>query len=220
MFFSETQVSFPLGTEEGAPQIGGLSVTDLQKDQITTMRGQRYGYATIAKSVGLKKDAVVAFCRKAGLTGTKATDNSRISLSAEFCPQCGAALRQTPGRKRAAAVSPGGTLIRRLSGAKPSTALPAPAAAEPSPPTATPGENTALMPATFRLVSKAVLRMNEAAFQSELQYQAAVSIAKSLLRQGLLTREEYAAMDTALAAAFEPILGALLSENEYANRTP
>ena len=59
--------------------------------------------------------------------------------------------------------------------------------------------------------------MNEAAFQSELQYQAAVSIAKSLLRQGLLTREEYAAMDTALA---EPILGALLSENEYANRTP
>lgn len=62
--------------------------------------------------------------------------------------------------------------------------------------------------------------MNEAAFQSELQYQAAVSIAKSLLRQGLLTREEYAAMDTALAAAFEPILGALLLENEYANRTP
>ena len=100
VFFSETQVSFPLGTEEGAPQIGGLSVTDLQKDQITTMRGQGYGYATIAKSVGLKKDAVVAFCRKAGLTGTKATDNSRISLSAEFCPQCGAALRQTPGRKR------------------------------------------------------------------------------------------------------------------------
>lgn len=98
--FSETRVSFPLGTEEGAPQIGGLSVTDLQKDQITTMRGQGYGYATIAKSVGLKKDAVVAFCRKAGLTGTKATDNSRISLSADFCPQCGAPLRQTPGRKR------------------------------------------------------------------------------------------------------------------------
>ena len=62
--------------------------------------------------------------------------------------------------------------------------------------------------------------MNEAAFQSELQYQAAVSIAKRLLRQGLLTGEEYAAMDTALAAAVEPILGALLSENEYANRNP
>ena len=60
--------------------------------------------------------------------------------------------------------------------------------------------------------------MNEAAFQSELQYQAAVFIAKRLLRQGLLTGEEYAAMDTALVAAFEPILGALLSENEYANR--
>ena len=75
-------------------------MTNQQKDQITALRSQRFGYATIAKAVGLKKDTVVAYCRKIGLTGTKATDNSRIDLDADFCLQCGALLTQTPGRKR------------------------------------------------------------------------------------------------------------------------
>lgn len=75
-------------------------MTNQQKEQITALRSQGYGYATIAKAVGLKKDTVVAFCRKMGLTGTKAADNSRIELDAGFCPQCGALLTQTPGRKR------------------------------------------------------------------------------------------------------------------------
>ena len=75
-------------------------MTNQQKDQITALRSQGFGYATIAKAVGLKKDAVVAYCRKMGLTGTKAMDNSRIDLDADFCLQCGAFLTQTPGRKR------------------------------------------------------------------------------------------------------------------------
>ncbi|MDD7260764.1 MAG: RNA polymerase subunit sigma-70, partial [Eubacteriales bacterium] len=75
-------------------------MTNQQKDQITALRSQRFGYATIAKAVGLKKDTVVTYCRKIGLTGTKATDNSRIDLDADFCLQCGALLTQTPGRKR------------------------------------------------------------------------------------------------------------------------
>ena len=65
-------------------------MTKQQKDQITALRSQGYGYATIAKAVGLKKDTIVAFCRKKGLTGTKAADNSRIDLYAVFCLICGA----------------------------------------------------------------------------------------------------------------------------------
>ena len=34
-------------------------MTNQQKDQITALRSQRFGYATIAKAVGLKKDTVV-----------------------------------------------------------------------------------------------------------------------------------------------------------------
>ena len=72
-------------------------MTDLQKSQITTLRQQGYGYATIASAVGLKKDTVVAFCRKMGLTGTKA-ENNRISLDADFCLHCGSVLIQTDDR--------------------------------------------------------------------------------------------------------------------------
>lgn len=75
-------------------------MTDQQKDKITVLRSQGVGYATIAKAVGLQKSTVVAYCRKTGLTGTKAADNSRIEVDADFCPQCGALLTQTPGRKR------------------------------------------------------------------------------------------------------------------------
>lgn len=55
--------------------------------------------------------------------------------------------------------------------------------------------------------------MNEAVFYAELQYQTAVSIAKNLLKQGLLTEDEYAVIDTKLMADFKPTLGTLLSKN-------
>lgn len=57
--------------------------------------------------------------------------------------------------------------------------------------------------------------MSEAAFQAELQYQTAVSIAKKLRSQGLLTDEEYAVIDTNLHSTFAPSLGTLLSENDW-----
>lgn len=75
-------------------------MTNLQKEQITTLREQGYGYATIAKAVGIKKDTVVAFCRKEGLTGIKAQSNDRITLDAGFCLHCSSLLHQIPGRKK------------------------------------------------------------------------------------------------------------------------
>lgn len=59
--------------------------------------------------------------------------------------------------------------------------------------------------------------MSETTFQAELQYQTAISIAKNLRSQGLLTEEEYAVIDTNLQAAFSPSLGTLLSENGLIN---
>lgn len=46
---------------EGTPRNGGTTMTNQQKEQITALRSQGYGYATIAKAVGLKKDTIVAF---------------------------------------------------------------------------------------------------------------------------------------------------------------
>ena len=94
---------------------------------------------------------------------------------------------------------------------------PAPTAASPSLPTAMPEENTAPIPATSQTVSKAVTEMSDSMFNAELQYQTAISIAKNLRSQGLLTEEEYAVIDTNLQAAFSPSLGTLLSENYLIN---
>ena len=70
-------------------------------------------------------------------------------------------------------------------------------------------------PATSQTVSKAVMTVSETVFNAELQYQTAISIAKNLRSQGLLTEEEYAIIDTKLQAEFGPSLGTLLSENDW-----
>ena len=57
--------------------------------------------------------------------------------------------------------------------------------------------------------------MSEDRFRSEMSYLAAISIAKNLRSQGLLTEEEYAIIDTKLQAEFAPSLGTLLSDNDW-----
>lgn len=194
-------------------------MTNQQKEQITALRSQGYGYATIAKAVGLKKDTVVAFCRKMGMTGTKAADNRRIELDAGFCLQCGALLTQTPGRKRVKFCSDNcrtawwnahpEKVNRRAvyhfacaHCGKPFTAY------------GNAKENTALTPAISQTATKAVTGMSEDKFRSEMSYLAALSIAKNLREKGLLSEEEYAVIDTNLRAEFSPSLGTLLSEND------
>lgn len=56
--------------------------------------------------------------------------------------------------------------------------------------------------------------MSDSVFNAELQYQIAVSIAKELLSQGLLTKEEFAVINTKLKNDSKPTLGTLLSEND------
>ena len=55
--------------------------------------------------------------------------------------------------------------------------------------------------------------MTNTQFQAEKRYQVALAMAKTLVDKGLLTHDEYAAMDAILLDKFRPCLGALLSEN-------
>ena len=145
-----------------------------------------------------------------GLTGTKAADNSRIELDAGFCPQCGALLTQTTGRKRVKFCSD--NCRTAWWNAHPEKVNRT--AESPSLPTATQKENTALTPAISQTATKAVTGMSEDKFRSEMSYLAALSIAKNLREKGLLSEEEYAVIDTNLRAEFSPSLGTLLSEND------
>jgi len=46
-----------------------------------------------------------------------------------------------------------------------------------------------------------------------MRYQVAIAMAKTLVDKGLLTPDEYAAIDAILLEKFRPCLGALLSES-------
>lgn len=72
-------------------------MTDLQKDQISTLRSQGYGYKKIGQLMGLSVNTVKTYCKRHDLGG--AVTNQTCSAE-KACKCCGAALVQTPGRKR------------------------------------------------------------------------------------------------------------------------
>ena len=75
-------------------------MTGQQKAPITTIRMQGIDYSTIAKSLGLKKETVAAFCRKNGLSGVKAADSRVIPSQTDTCLVCGTVLVQIPCKKK------------------------------------------------------------------------------------------------------------------------
>ena len=101
---------------------------------------------------------------------------------------------------------------RRRSIVKLSTNLPADAAAALLPPTGMPTGSTAPIPATSKAAMGGVPVTNEQ-FNAEKDYQAARQIAESFRKQGLLTEEEFAEIDTILLQKFRPYLGTLFAEN-------
>ena len=54
--------------------------------------------------------------------------------------------------------------------------------------------------------------MSEKQFEAELNYQAAIEIADSFLKRGLLTEEKYHQIDTILLQKYRPFLGSLAPE--------
>ena len=75
-------------------------MTTEQKQRITAMRQDGCGYTTIAKTVGLTKDSVKAYCRVHDLGGVKAESNARVASEQGFCLRCGNPLQQAPGKKK------------------------------------------------------------------------------------------------------------------------
>lgn len=75
-------------------------MTNLQKKQITDMRNDGQGYTTIAKTLGITKDRVKAYCRINNLTGFRASNKSNIKTIQQFCMQCGKQLIHTPDKKK------------------------------------------------------------------------------------------------------------------------
>ena len=83
----------PLGLEDNL-------MTNEQREKITALRHQGFGYTAIANSIGLSKDSVKAYCRSHGLAGEKAESHSLAEVPTELCLNCGKALIKLPGRKQ------------------------------------------------------------------------------------------------------------------------
>lgn len=87
------------------------------------------------------------------------------------------------------------------------------AAGSPSGPMAIPNGNTAATPAIFRLGSKVVMAMTEEQFDREKRYQASMNMFQTMLKNGLITEEQYAIIDTKMLEKYRPLLGTLFSES-------
>ena len=53
--------------------------------------------------------------------------------------------------------------------------------------------------------------MDKEQFRAERLYQMSLSVAKSMLRQGVISKEEFTEIDTILLKKYHPTLGTLLS---------
>jgi hypothetical protein len=53
--------------------------------------------------------------------------------------------------------------------------------------------------------------MSKEQFEREKQYQTAIAVAKSMLRNAVITADEYLAIDTILRDKYRPIIGSLFT---------
>lgn len=53
--------------------------------------------------------------------------------------------------------------------------------------------------------------MSEGEFRAELRYRMSLAVARAMLEEGAITREEYRQIDTMLLEKHRPVLGTLLA---------
>jgi len=71
-------------------------MTDKQKQSINILRKEGYGYGTIAKKLGMKKDTVKSYCRRHGVEKIVRTPENMYTI----CRNCGEHIEQNPKRKK------------------------------------------------------------------------------------------------------------------------
>ena len=72
-------------------------------------------------------------------------------------------------------------------------------------------ENTAPMSATSQTGLEAVMPVNDDQFEREKLYQATMSMFRSMLKSGLITKEQYTIIDTKMLQKYRPLLGTLFA---------
>ena len=63
------------------------------------------------------------------------------------------------------------------------------------------------------LASREVAPVNDDQFEREKLYQATMNMFQGMLKEGVITEEQYAIIDTKMLEKYQPLLGTLFSEN-------
>lgn len=72
-------------------------MTNEQKNQISRLRHAGHGYKAIANALGISRDAVKSYCRRADLLCC--VETAAATPLPTFCKQCGKEILQVAGRK-------------------------------------------------------------------------------------------------------------------------
>lgn len=78
-------------------------MTEQQKEQISRLRQEGYGYIMIAQALGISGNTVKSFCRRKNLMGSNNRSISKRMVPSDngehFCICCGIRVEQNQGRK-------------------------------------------------------------------------------------------------------------------------
>lgn len=205
-------------------------MTKEQKTLILYYREQHMTYRQIGEKLGLSPDTVKTFCRR----NTPQEDRTETSASSQ-CRNCGAPVHLLPGRRERLFCSPacrtaywrkhnllgkdprycagcgalltGGSASRKYCGHACYISHRFGSSAAPSAP-----QREAKAP-HLEKAEPLVPLLTKEQFERELNYRAALSIARQMREGGLVTPGEFVQIDTFLRRKFSPVWGGLYQNN-------
>ena len=205
-------------------------MTKEQKTLILYYREQHMTYRQIGEKLGLSPDTVKTFCRR----NTPREDRTEASASSQ-CRNCGAPVHPLPGRRERLFCSPacrtaywrkhnllgkdprycagcgalltGGSASRKYCGHACYIRHRFGSSAAPSAP-----QREAKAP-HLEKAEPLVPLLTKEQFERELNYRAALSIAKQMREDGLVTPKEFVQIDRFLRRKFSPVWGGLYQNN-------
>lgn len=205
-------------------------MTKEQKTLILYYREQHMTYRQIGEKLGLSPDTVKTFCRR----NTPQEDRTEASASSQ-CRNCGAPVHPLPGRRERLFCSPacrtaywrkhnllgkdprycagcgalltGGSASRKYCGHACYISHRFGSSAAPSAP-----QREARAP-HLEKAEPLVPLLTKEQFERELNYRAALSIAKQMREDGLVTPGEFVQIDRFLRRKFSPVWGSLYQNN-------
>lgn len=205
-------------------------MTQEQKILILHYREQHMTYRQIGEKLGLSPDTVKTFCRR----NTPQEDRTETSTSSQ-CRNCGAPVHPLPGKRERLFCSPacrtaywrkhnllgkdprycagcgalltGGSASRKYCSHACYIRHRFGSSAAPSAP-----QREAKAP-HLEKAEPLVPLLTKEQFERELNYRAALSIAKQMREDGLVTPKEFVQIDTFLRRKFSPVWGGLYQNN-------